>query len=145
MAHCFPYLGNSAQLHQKPEETREDKWQLGKIVSVDVHGGKQTDNGSSADNNTPVPLPSPSNGIESLCDGEVEAAVSIKRDDGQDKSDAEENSETNRSAGPFSDAINGRPTPCCVDEGAIGHDKVSDPRFPSQKTPRAIGEGLVCE
>lgn len=67
MAHGLPYQGQGAHIHQEPEKDVEHERQLHDTIAIYVDAGKKADERGGANPYGPVPLPSPTDGIEALC------------------------------------------------------------------------------
>lgn len=143
MSHSLPDHRDGADLHQEPEEAREDDGQFGQVIAVNIDGGEQTDHGSGAHPRSPVPLPSPPDGKEALLGREVELSVLVKAHEGEDQGDAEQNGKADGDTGAHADLLDGRVTPCDIKEGAVREDVGGLPRVEGQDAPRAIGQGAV--
>ena len=65
MANSFPRQGDSTHAQEIPEEDVDGDGQFLKIITIDIDADEKTDESSSGSEQSPVPLPSATNRIES--------------------------------------------------------------------------------
>ena len=145
MSHSLPHGCDRTQLHDVPEEARQDDRQLGKIIAVDVDAGEGSNDGSGAHPQAPVPLPSTANGPEALFDGEVELSMFVEVHEDGDDSKTERTGETQPNTGANTNMVDRMPTPCDVEPGAIVEENRRGIGRKGQETPGDIRECLVFE
>lgn len=143
MAYRLPDDGRGAHLHQIPKEVGEDEGQLGEIVSIDVDAGEEADHGGCARPRGPVPLPSPADGVEALLGGEVEAAMLVEVDQGEDEGDTKDHGVADGDARAGSDGVDGGVARRVVGERAVGEEVGGRMGGKGQDALGAVGERAV--